>query len=530
MSAGHNSRDVAMKMKPTLSRRMFLRGAAGFTLPMPFLGSLLKPATARADGGPPRRFIAFATEHGGIWPEYMHPPDAALTDKMTYAGHEVRRGALAPTMANGITTLSPVVSGSSSRLTPTLVSKMNLLRGLDLTWYLSHHRGGHLGNVAEHDPMGEPADGPVVAIPTIDQVMAWSPTFYPDPSGIRERSLIMGSGKLSSGWSSPTTKSGTVQTLNAETNSLTLFNRIFVPATGSTTPTRPSIVDQVLADYQRIRNSNRRLSGDDKRRLDDHVSRLSELQRKLTAVNAMSCSGVAKPSMSSSDVKKGASTYGENPAKQAQFWELFNDVIVAALSCDTSRVATMRVEDTFSTFSGDWHQSIAHEAAKDADAHTTLYQAHQKYFEGVVLDLIAKLDAVQESDGMTLLDHSLVQWTQESGVITHDQIDLPIVTAGSAGGFLRTGNYVDYRNLNKTGQKKGSEGFLVGQNTGLIYNQWLGNVLQAMGVPRTEYETEKNGGYGHPYMAGSNTSWFGGYNKYGTAELSVMGEILPFLR
>ena len=114
--------------RATFSRRMFLRGAAGFTLPMPFLGSLLKPGAARAASGPPRRFIAFATEHGGIWPEYMHPADATLTDKMTYAGHEIRRGALAPTMANGITTLSPVVSGSSSKLNPTLVSKMNLLR------------------------------------------------------------------------------------------------------------------------------------------------------------------------------------------------------------------------------------------------------------------------------------------------------------------------------------------------------------------------------------------------------------------
>ena len=91
--------------------------------------------------------------------------------------------------------------------------------------------------------------------------------------------------------------------------------------------------------------------------------------------------------------------------------------------------ATMRVEDTFSTFSGDWHQDVAHQAAKSADAHTTLWQAHQKYFEGVVLDLIAKLDAVKESDGLTLLDHSLVQWTQESGVITHDQIDRSMVEA-----------------------------------------------------------------------------------------------------
>ena len=35
-------------MTSVFNRRLFLRGAAGFTLPMPFLGSLIKPGTARA--------------------------------------------------------------------------------------------------------------------------------------------------------------------------------------------------------------------------------------------------------------------------------------------------------------------------------------------------------------------------------------------------------------------------------------------------------------------------------------------------
>jgi hypothetical protein len=65
----------------------------------------------------------------------------------------------------------------------------------------------------------------------------------------------------------------------------------------------------------------------------------------------------------------------------------------------------------------------------------------------VFLDLVAKLDAVPNGDGTTLLDDGLVQWTQESGAFTHDSISNPVILAGGAGGSLSTGSYLDYRNL-----------------------------------------------------------------------------------
>jgi hypothetical protein len=42
-------------------------------------------------------------------------------------------------------------------------------------------------------------------IPTIDQLMAWSPAFYPNLNGIRERSIVTGndSGGLSFNYSNP---------------------------------------------------------------------------------------------------------------------------------------------------------------------------------------------------------------------------------------------------------------------------------------------------------------------------------------
>jgi hypothetical protein len=502
-----------------LNRRMVLRGLGGATLALPFLPSLAPEAHA---GGAPKRFVAIGTNHGGVWQPNMYPAEATLAQTAQYAGHAIRRGDLALQSNGGIASLSPVLSGDAARFTPALAAKMNVIRGLDVPFYLAHHRGGHLGNYAECD--GNGSDGQLVQSmprPTIDQVLAWSPTFYGDLLTILERSLVMGDQGMSAGWSSPATQSGEIQNINPQNDSLAIFDQIFVPPQDPM-EVRPPIVDLVLEDYRRLRNGNRRLSAADRQRLDDHLERLDELERKLK-VN-LSCNDVQTPTESSQD--QWHPGFGIDPEAQMRFWQLMNDVVVAAFACDTCRVVSMLCGDTFSTFAGDWHQDIAHQANVSQGAHDELAAAHQRFFEGVFLDLIAKLDAVDDGNGGTALDSCLVQWTQESGAVTHDSVEIPIVTAGSAGGFFTTGSYCDYRNMAKQGSTL-ENGNLVETHCGLVYNQWLGNVLQSMGLDPSEYEQDGYGGYGLVQL--STESWYSGYGQYGDAELNVMGEILPFL-
>ena len=506
-------------MEKKLNRRMWLRGAAGLTLTIPFLASLAMDKRAEAAGGS-KRFIALGTNHGGVWPDRMYPAESTLLDKLMYGGHEVRKGALALDMNSAI---SQVLSGDPAKLTPALVSKMNVLRGLDVTFYLAHHRGGHLGNYADND--GNGTDGIATqSTPkqTIDQVLAWSKTFYGDLGTILERTLVMGNSGMSHGYSSPSTQSGTIQGLATTNDSLALFNKIFVPPPDPGA-VRPPIVDAVLEDYKRLRNGNRRLSSGDKQRLDDHIDRISELERKLKVT--ASCGGVVIPQSSSAD--ELTSSYGVDPEAQKRFWQLMNDVVVAAFACDTARIATMYVGETFSNYVGDWHQDVAHQANVSPERADLIFGGHQRFFQDVYLDLITKLDAIADPSGGTVLDHCLVQWTQESGSVTHDPIEMPVITAGGAGGFFTTGQYCDYRNLNqKASVANGTN--LVDSHNGLIYNQWLGNVLQSMGLSPSEYEEAGQGGYG--LIVDSTEGWYGGYGKYGPEKRSVMSEILPFLK
>lgn len=506
-------------MRPPLTtRRRVLRGAAGFTLALPLLPSLLPRAQA-SSLAPERRFVAICTNHGAVWSESMNPPAESLTETSFYAGHTIRRGDLVRTQDGSSASVSEIVRGPAASLTPELVAKMNVLRGLDIPFYIGHHRGGHLGNWAAND--GNGFDGTMqLETPTIDQRLAWSNRFYADLSGTLERTLVIGQG-ISFAPAHPQDLSGPVQELPVEWSSLALFNRIFVQDGASVTSPRPPVVDRILENYRSLRQSDRRLSIDDRRRLDEHMQRIDELQRRLAV--AVTCGDIPIPTEDAVDRWQIAS-FGVTPSLQAEFWQLFNDVIVAAFVCGTSRIAVMHPTDTFSEFLGDWHQDVAHLAHRpDGIAQATIARANQRMFEDVMLDLIRKLD-VDEGDGTTILDQTLVQWTQESGPFTHESVDTVVVTAGSAGGALRTGQYIDYRNQGAGFEGEPFEDTPVRLAPGLLHAQYLATVLQAMGLRPSDYESTPGSGLPNLYVGGDRAG------LYPEAVVGVRGEWLPWLR
>lgn len=511
-----------------MSRRQILRGACGFTLALPFLSSLVRPSRAEAAVPGMRRYVQFCSSHGGIWGSNMYPADGTLTQSMTYAGRTVRRGALALQTQGSDAMLSPVLRAPSSKLTASVASKMNILRGLDVPFYIGHHSGGHLGNFARND--GNGSDGVVMqahATPTIDQLMAWSPKFYESLATIRERSLHIGN-NLSFVWSNPEAKSGPIQPVAGSTDALDLFKRVFVPndPADDSNVKLPPVVDRVLDDYKRLRDSNRRLSRDDRRRLDDHMQRLSELERRLRV--RPSCNDVT-PVTTNTVAIENRSTFPVSPSEQATMYGALNDVIVAAMLCDTSRIAVVHVDDTFSTFAGDWHQDIAHQANGNAQAQETIATAHRLTFAHTFLDLVSKLD-VDDGTGRTYLDDCLVVWTQESGEYTHSGQGMPVITAGSAGGFLTTGGYCDYRSKSLV-VSDGEAGNTTKIYAGLLWHQWLGTALQAMGLSPSDYEA--NGVKGYPTRKFIGKDFYGpmpATQLYPDSVWNVASDVLPFLR
>ncbi len=488
-----------------VSRRQVLRGLGGFTLALPFLESLSrKKATAgEAPYAEHPRFVCMTTQHGAVWGANMFPADAVASNSFDlYSGHTGHWGPLSAGINGSDASLSPTLTGPASQLSPTIVSKMNVLRGLDVPFYLGHHTGGDLGNYARND--GE-MENPMEYRQTIDQVMAYSPSFYPDTSSLKQRSLHIGTHQDHCwGYSNPSTQSGAIQAMPLSQSALALFNAIFVPDEGP--DPRPLVVDRVIESYRRLHDGvsgdAARLSAKDKQRLDDHMDRLYDLQTRLNAT--ADCSAVPVLTEDTNGLDVGG--YSSNVTDMVSYYELYNRVIVAAFTCGTSRIAVINSGETWSTqFPGlccDWHQQIAHLAHEpDGGEQQVLAAGKRLFFEAVFLDLVNKLYAVKEGpNDISILDNSLVMWTQESGSTTHDPISLPIVMAGSAAGLLETGRYIDYRNRPNTALSNDYSPEHLLKRPGLPYNRYLANVLLAMGVPAAEFERPGERGYGLTYV------------------------------
>jgi hypothetical protein len=516
-----------------LTRRQFLTGASGFTLALPVLSSLFVKKAYAADPVFVRRprLYWITTNHGAAFESSFFPSASPLTDtRKLFDDHSVAAGTLRAASADAANTIvSPILWAPNHLLTQRRIAQINVLRGIDIPFGLGHHTGGHLGNYACNEGLaGAAFEVQSEPRPTIDQLLAWSPAFYGDVSAVRERALVMGTRAISFGFSNPSKASGEVQNIRGATSSLELFNRMFVPADAGASPRGPRapVVDRVLESYKRLRDGERRLSGADRQRLDDHMDRIAELQRKLNAAFPTSCGGVVAPR---DDSALHASL---DPTDAPRYAQLFNEVAAAAFICGASRIAVLGIADEqrFVEFAGDWHFDCAHYWL-DAIKQNLIARTYQLIFERVFLDMAARLDT-EEADGLSYLDNSLLVWSQESGMSTHDPLSIPIVTAGSAAGFFRTGLSLDYRRVGNPESRFQPLTAAPETFAGMLYNQFLAHVLQSMGMLRTEFERWGYKGYGVPKVEqpGVSLPFAKHYQNTSSRYFQIASDLLPFLK
>ena len=89
---------------------------------------------------------------------------------------------------------------------------------------------------------------------------------------------------------------------------------------------------------------------------------------------------------------------------------------------------------------GTWH-GLAHDWS-NTNSRRMLKGINAWIAAEVFAKLLAKLD-VPEMAGSTYLDNSLVYWGNELG-FNHIGYSVPCLLAGSAGGFIKPGRYLDY--------------------------------------------------------------------------------------
>ncbi|MGB8331623.1 MAG: DUF1552 domain-containing protein, partial [Polyangiales bacterium] len=291
------------------------------------------------------------------------------------------------------------------------------------------------------------------------------------------------------------------------------------PTPTQPTETRTHVLNRVVEHYNRLVNGSfgdaRRLSANDKARLNDHMDMVADLARRFDSapVGVVSKAGSTGAECNPQAANTGntddaGDMYSPDYADLTAWHRDYNAVFAAAIACGASRVATVRVSNTFHPSPSyrvdweQWHEPIAHRAAYAPDRwaregnlpehpQETLISAKNNFYRETYLNLITRLDGIDAGDGTSLLDKGLVMWVQESGAFTHEADSIPVVTAGSVDGYFNTGHFFDLRkrdNPTFPDYSDGNSALHDKRRAGILYNQWLSNILQSMGMSPSQFQ------------------------------------------
>jgi len=525
-----------------VSRRLFLRGAGGALLALPFLQSLLPKAAGAQAMTAPKRLIVFKSFSTQLIKQW-YPAFTGNGYQLKNSKYSDSRGdsttLLTQKLAAGQNyTWAPLsdlktATGISGILGPKLnpfLDKLTLIRGLDFLPTVNHNFGGLLGNFSSCTK-ATPCDADTLAdVPTIDQVLAYSPKFYDAAPGLRSLHISQGVVDAMS-YSDGGKAGGAVDQLKARTNPRDVFNDLFagvtdMPASGPAVADPDALlVDKVVEQYRALKASPR-LSADDKAKVEQHIGFLAEVEAKLSTVQKMSCTKPADPGSLDNNS-------GTDPADIQKKWDLFLDLVVAGIACDRTRIVTIGVHKALGpgpdsndsklighyhsedASGGTWH-GLAHDFSNE-NSRRMLAGINNWIAEELFAKLLDKLDVAENGD-KTMLDNSLVYWGNELG-FNHIAQSVPCLLAGSAGGFIKTGRYLDYIDWDGHSYFSQEDGNVI---KGIPHNRFLVTALQAMGLTPADYERGGQPGYGSTSTNGRDPKlWPTDY------DLSTVGQILP---
>jgi len=224
-------------------------------------------------------------------------------------------------------------------------------------------------------------------------------------------------------------------------NPWTMYDRIFknfVPDQNAEAVQRRR-EEQTILDYSKDELSalQQRLPSEDRPRLEAHLEGIRAIEKRLDTI-PRECEAPS-PLGTPVDV-----TADDNFPK---IGKLQMELMFHAQACDLTRVSTFMWSNADSWQRMPWlgideeHHALSHEEADSAVA-AKLQKINTWYMEQIAY-FLKLLDSTPEGNG-TMLDSSLVLCGNELGQGNHTHLDIPWILAGSAGGRLKTGQFINY--------------------------------------------------------------------------------------
>jgi hypothetical protein len=434
-------------MKKYFNRRKFLRGLGGAVVAAPFLSSVAElEARAQSTTAPdPKRLIVFFTHYG------------CLTDRWF---PKLSHGPLASSDYMAMQTLSPMAPYAQKLLMVRGIRSMN-------EWSFN----GALGQTTDPhtQPCGSyftcqpvtPDNGKFTATPTgrsLDHFVAEQI----NPNGGGPLFIQIGGINGNAQNTQPCISFDAANSIFPGVSSPQQIYSSLTNVFGTGAPAGATwalssgqgIIDIVREDLQNLQRVN--MSASDQKKLSDWADLLTQTTKTTSAM----CTQTTADSIVTSAQVKSASTGGGLGVDISKITDVIYDLALLTAICDVNRCIFMKMPPnyvfSFLTYNGSpftiESHSLSHRIGNANMGGTCvngvmdMLHTIDMWYASQFADLVGKLDAFTESTG-TVLDNSATVWFQEmSDGDSHNLNNLPILQAGSCGGYFKTGQAIDVEN------------------------------------------------------------------------------------
>src|SRR5437764_4629957 len=199
-----------------------------------------------------------------------------------------------------------------------------------------------------------------------------------------------------------------------------------------------SVLDAILADAQDVR---RQISVSDQRKLDEYLDSVRDVEQRIERAGQKGELQGWRPTLAKPNIPPPPDGI---PQDIADHMRLMSDILVLGFQTDTTRICSLKLNNDhsslrFPNLGVDYmiHHLLSHSDSAD-------WLKVNRFFPEQIAYIARKLDAIQEGP-RTLLDNSMVLFCSSMLTGNHNADQLPVVILGGAGGRLRGGRVLEYK-------------------------------------------------------------------------------------
>jgi uncharacterized protein DUF1552 len=435
-----------------INRRRFLTGLGGAAVALPFLESVRWSRRASAATPTKKVYSMFIRQGNGCQQAgYGSEPERFWPRNL------------------GTLTRDDLLNNNADRTLSILADhapKLLLVRG---TKYAFPGAGcGHSGGINQCLTAANITGSGATSLATGESI-DWFISQRVNDAGVEP--LTMMSGPQSAYIAHGLSYSGPAQLRGAKNNPFAVYMSLM-----NLSGTSPDVIKQIAMRRKSVNDlvrgeltdllANPDLSTTDRMRLDNHFQAIRDVEV------GMLCQ------LPDSEIKsmQDLNTVYEDNANRIKVADLLLELAALAFTCDATRTGTLQIGTgndqtrytVMGTLQNTFHR-ISHRIDSDGSSGTPIENAdvlhHEidKLFAGIFKRFLDRLAAAPGPSGNTLLDDSVVLWTNDlANGPPHSYGNIPQVLAGGAAGYLRTGQYIDAGNV--------------------AHNKFLNTIINAVGI------------------------------------------------